>query len=74
MKIRTPTLRPEGATGGLPASVFARRAHDGCQGLQPLVAIFLFFPARRADESTFRLGVRIEGTRGAESVGGLFVK
>jgi len=44
MKIRTPILRPKGATGGLPASVFARRAHDRCQGLQSLVAIFPFLP------------------------------
>jgi len=51
MKIRTPILRPKGATGGLPASVFARRAHDRCQGLQSLVAIFQSTPARWADES-----------------------
>lgn len=40
-----------------PRHLFARRAHDCCQGLQPLVVgpqltfCFLIFSARRADEA-----------------------
>ena len=68
MKIRTPILRPKGATGGLPASVFARRAHDGCQGLQSLVAIFPFLPRREADESDFRFGYSCLGRRGSHYI------